>query len=117
MCGFAFPGRPRCACSDARRLAGGCALRFRLQSAYGQTVRRHPAAVEVRWWRWFCVQDAGVDAAGGGDPAALLAGQSSAAVPVGLPSPGRGAAQGRGGPGSSLSGGSPISLRLPSFLF
>lgn len=62
-------------------------------------------AVEVHWWRWF-FEDAGVDAGGGGDPAALLAGESSAALPVGLPSPGRGAARGRGGGGSSLSRGS-----------
>lgn len=72
-------------------------LRAQVQGAHAQTVRRHPAAVEVHWWRWFFVQDAGVDAGGCGDPATLLAGQSSAAVPVGLPSPGRGAARGRGG--------------------
>lgn len=72
-------------------------LRAQVQAAHAQTVRRHPAAVEAHWWRWFFVQDAGVAAGGCDDPATLLAGQSSAAVPVGLPSPGRGAARGRGG--------------------
>lgn len=105
----------RCACADAR--PPGCGPRAQVPVCACSDGRRRPAAVEALGWRWFFRQDAGVDAGGGDDPAALLVCQRSAAVPVGLPSPGRGAAPGRGaGASLTVSRASATSLRLLSFL-
>lgn len=68
--------------------------------AHAQTVKRLLLAVEGQSRRRSSKGEDAVVAdggGGGGDLAALPAGQSSATMPVGLPSPGWGAARGRGG--------------------
>ena len=92
------------------------------QGAHAQTVKLLPAANESAYWRQRPERDAGVNVGGGDHLSALPAGESSAAVPVGLPFRAWGTARGRGG-GRLISGRklgkmlrSPTSLRIPSLL-
>lgn len=92
------------------------------QGAHAQTVKRLPAANESAYRRQRPERDAGVNVGGGDHLSALPAGESSAAVPVGLPFRAWGTARGRGG-GRLISGRklgkmlrSPTSLRIPSLL-